>query len=597
MSVQSLRGARLWMSLAVTALLILLAPAASRANTYTGPFLDIPSFDSVDGSGPADPYATSTVEVSGFHGTVSDLNLALVGFSHAASDEVDMLLVGPGGTPKVKIMSDVGGANAADNVDLLLDSDATTALPQSTALTSGTFKPANYDPVSDSDTFSAPAPGTPYGTSLDAFDGIDPNGTWTLYVMDDTASNTGSLDHWELNITGALHGVPTETEAQRIAQSIVADQSTLTGASFDPTGQTAASTPNGFGAPLSPSTLFDNNSLTLAGFPVGNSDFAILTTGDASLADDTPQDANGGSGASNGGGLVAGRGDTAFDITTLRINVNVPAFANCLSMDYRFLSEEFPEFVGSAFNDAFIAEVDSSTWTTSGSSVSAPNDFATHTGAEGVNVNGVGPVAVSAAEASDTTYDAATGLVTTKTPITPGAHTVFLSIFDQGDHILDSAAFVDNLRFITESPDTCRPPFVAETPAPPPTTTPPPPPPPSNTFTVGSKIVFKSGVTVLSVTVPGPGVLQVAPTGAGARAAASGAEAAKKKKVLVKTVRVAVKAAGVVKVAIKPTPAGKKVLKKKGRFKQKVRITFTPTGGTPNSTTKTITIKRKVKKK
>ena len=191
--------------------------------------------------------------------------------------------------------------------------------------------------------------------------------------------------------------------------------------------------------------------------------------------------------------------------------------------------------------------------------------------------------------------------MTTKTPITPGAHTIFLSIFDQGDKIFDSAAFVDNLRFINEPPDTCRPPFVAATPAPPP---PPPvdqpvapPAPPSNAFTVGSKIVFKSGKTVLSVTVPGPGTLQVAPAPAGARSAQARADAAKKKPALIKTVKVNVKAAGVVKVTLKPTAAGKKVLKKKGKITQKMRITFTPTGGSANAKTKSITIKRKVGKK
>ncbi|WP_442940262.1 hypothetical protein [Nocardioides sp. B-3] len=35
---------------------------------------------------------------------------------------------------------------------------------------------------------------------------------------------------------------------------------------------------------------------------------------------------------------------------------------NCMvGMDFRFLSEEFPEYVGSSFNDAFIAEMDAST--------------------------------------------------------------------------------------------------------------------------------------------------------------------------------------------------------------------------------------------
>ena len=190
--------------------------------------------------------------------------------------------------------------------------------------------------------------------------------------------------------------------------------------------------------------------------------------------------------------------------------------------------------------------------------------------------------------------------MTTKTPITPGAHTVILSIFDQGDPIYDSAAFVDNLKFINESPDTCKPPAVAETPVPPPPP-PGPPPPPSNAFTVGSKIVFKSGATVLSVTVPGPGVLQVGSTTGSSRAELARARATatkkKKKPALIKAVKVTVKAAGTVKVTLKPTAAGKKVLKKKGKLRQRVRITFKPTGGTANSTVKTITIKRKVKKK
>ena len=45
--------------------------------------------------------------------------------------------------------------------------------------------------------------------------------------------------------------------------------------------------------------------------------------------------------------LGVDRGDQARDYTVLKIDVNVPAGANCMALDYRFLSEEFPEFVGS----------------------------------------------------------------------------------------------------------------------------------------------------------------------------------------------------------------------------------------------------------
>src|SRR5689334_6762055 len=92
------RGARLWMSLGVAAMVLLLAPLTARAATYTaGTSIDVPSFDSPDGAGAADPYATNTITVSGFHGKVSHLSLSLLGFSHENADDVDMLLVGPTG--------------------------------------------------------------------------------------------------------------------------------------------------------------------------------------------------------------------------------------------------------------------------------------------------------------------------------------------------------------------------------------------------------------------------------------------------------------------------------------------------------------------
>lgn len=350
------------------------------------------------------------------------------------------------------------------------------------------------------------------------------------------------------------------------------------------------------GTPLQSPFLANGSSTTaLAGFPTAGSSYAILTSGDPALADTANADeSDGRDNYGNSTGNENLRGDTDFDVSVLKVNVNVPPTANCLAVDYRFLSEEFPEFVGSPFNDAFIAEVDTTNWTTSGSTLSAPNDFATDTSEEGVTINGVGPVAVSPAESSGTTYDAATGLVTTKKPIAPGNHNIYLSILDQGDRIYDSAAFVDNLRFVNENPSTCRPPFVAQ--ASPPAPAPlglPAQQPPSNSFTIGSKVVFRNGYTVYTVTVPGPGTVTGSQAGAsGSRAAV----AAKRKPKLIKSVKVVAKKAGKVKLTFKPTKAGKKVLKKKGKLSARMKITFKPTGGTARSTFKKITIKRKAKR-
>ena len=189
----------------------------------------------------------------------------------------------------------------------------------------------------------------------------------------------------------------------------------------------------------------------LAGFPLSGGTFAILTTGNVALADqpNTGTDTS----ASDGGTSV--RGDTDHDVSVLKIDLVVPDGANCLSINFRFLSEEYPEFVGSPFNDAFIAELDTSTWTTSGTVISAPDNFAFDPAHSVISVNAVGVTSMTQANAAGTTYDGATPLLSASTPVTPGPHSLFLSIFDQGDDIFDSAVFLDNLVISTTPPEGC----------------------------------------------------------------------------------------------------------------------------------------------
>jgi hypothetical protein len=52
-------------------------------------------------------------------------------------------------------------------------------------------------------------------------------------------------------------------------------------------------------------------------------------------------------------------------------------------------------------------------------------------------------------------------------------------------------------------------------------------------------------------------------------------------------------AVGKVKLTLKPTSAGRKLLRKHARLKLKVTVTFTPTGGKPYTRTLTVTINRR----
>jgi hypothetical protein len=125
---------------------------------------------------------------------------------------------------------------------------------------------------------------------------------------------------------------------------------------------------------------------------------------------------------------------------------------------------------------------------------------------------------------------------------------------------------------------------VTSTPIPPKVVTPLPPatspPPPSNVFTKGSLTLNKkNGTAVLSVKVPDAGVLTATDAERLIARASTAKSKGKKAPLLIKTASVTSPGAGTVKVPIAPTPAGRKVLAKKGKLNFKVELTFAPTGG------------------
>lgn len=162
-----------------------------------GPFAN-PASITIPSSGAATPYP-STIAVSGVTGTVTKVTARLVNMNHTWPDDIDILLIGPGGQ-KLLLMSDTGGSLDLINVTLTFD-DAGPALPDSTQIVSGTYRPTNYG---TGDTFPVPAPAGPYGATLSIFNGINPNGTWSLYVVDAFAGDLGNIaGGWSLSFETA----------------------------------------------------------------------------------------------------------------------------------------------------------------------------------------------------------------------------------------------------------------------------------------------------------------------------------------------------------------------------------------------------------
>ena len=72
-------------------------------------------------------------------------------------------------------------------------------------LLGGIFLPVNYG---SADEFPAPAPVGPLSASLDGLVGGQPNGTWSLYVFDDTQQDGGSVaGGWSLDLVSSTEEV------------------------------------------------------------------------------------------------------------------------------------------------------------------------------------------------------------------------------------------------------------------------------------------------------------------------------------------------------------------------------------------------------
>jgi subtilisin-like proprotein convertase family protein len=147
-------------------------------------------------SGPAAPYPSSfAVGQDAAHGRIKRLRVVLSNLTHTSPDDLDLLLQGPDGRT-VLLMSDVGGEGDLAGTTLTFE-DGAPPIPDSGPLPGGTYSPTN---AGTGDTFPAPAPTGPYGTSLSQWHNTRPEGTWRLFAVDDVSGNVGAIGNWGLEM-------------------------------------------------------------------------------------------------------------------------------------------------------------------------------------------------------------------------------------------------------------------------------------------------------------------------------------------------------------------------------------------------------------
>lgn len=152
--------------------------------------------------GTSDPFPMELV-VSDLAGVIDAVTVTLHGLTHSWLDDLDILLVSPGGQ-SVMLMSDAASGWDASNVDLTF-SDAGAALPTDTPMVTGVYRPLNIG--ASGDTFPVSAP---YGSALDVFNELSPEGVWSLYVRDDATGDAGLLaGGWSLEVRTRQLVIPT----------------------------------------------------------------------------------------------------------------------------------------------------------------------------------------------------------------------------------------------------------------------------------------------------------------------------------------------------------------------------------------------------
>jgi len=160
---------------------------------------------------------------------------------------------------------------------------------------------------------------------------------------------------------------------------------------------------------------------------------------------------------------------TVHDYVELTLTLKVPTNAQSFSFNFMFMSAEYPEFVGTMFNDKFMAILDSKSYKGNISFDSKMNPITVNAGffdvcttAKVCNGGKTNTCSKPIAQLAGTGYEdtapfdsqpigGGTGWLTTTSPVTPGeTATLKFVLFDEGDHIYDSAALIDSFAWSTD---------------------------------------------------------------------------------------------------------------------------------------------------
>ena len=158
---------------------------------------------------------SSTITISGAGTYLLDVDLTTA-ITHTFNADLDFTLASPAGTVVV-VSTDNGGVNDDVFNGTLWNDQASAPISEAVFANLVTETPLTVESV------------------LGAFVGEDPNGTWTLTIVDEAGLDTGSVDSWSLDFTtaGSCYQVPVTQEIPTASTlGLAAHALLLAGAAF-----------------------------------------------------------------------------------------------------------------------------------------------------------------------------------------------------------------------------------------------------------------------------------------------------------------------------------------------------------------------------
>lgn len=140
------------------------------------------------------------------------------------------------------------------------------------------------------------------------------------------------------------------------------------------------------------------------------------------------------------------------DLTILRVQLRAPAGATALKFDHNFFTSEYPEWLCNAYNDRFVAHMQSGT--TNGNIAFDGNGNAVAVNTAHFRVctscaDGDSALTGTGMDAADQSDGASTGWLTAVAPVQSGELvTLQFAIMDDGDGSDDSVVLLDNFQWV-----------------------------------------------------------------------------------------------------------------------------------------------------